>query len=101
MTRSRRKPPPPAKAPRVCPVSSRPSRRRTPRCWKPCAARSPAMADPTSRAQIGRQARAWLAANALILDTETTGLDADAEVVELAVIDCAGAVLLDTLVRPS
>ena len=59
------------------------------------------MADPTSRAQIGRQARAWLAANALILDTETTGLDADAEVVELAVIDCAGAVLLDTLVRPS
>ena len=59
------------------------------------------MADPTSRAQIGRQARAWLAANALILDTETTGLDADAEVVELAVIDCAGTVLLDTLVRPS
>ena len=59
------------------------------------------MADPTSRAQIGRQARAWLAANALILDTETTGLGDDAEVVELAVIDCAGAVLLDTLVRPS
>ena len=45
--------------------------------------------------------RAWIAANALILDTETTGLDDDAEVVELAVIDCAGTVLLDTLVRPS
>lgn len=38
--------------------------------------------------------------NALILDTETTGLDGDAEVVELAVIDCAGSVPLDTLVRP-
>jgi DNA polymerase-3 subunit epsilon len=38
--------------------------------------------------------------NALILDTETTGLDGDAEVVELAVIDCAGSVPLDILVRP-
>jgi len=59
------------------------------------------MADPAVRESISRQARAWLAANALILDTETTGLGDDAEVVELAVIDCAGAVLLDTLVRPS
>ena len=59
------------------------------------------MADPASRAQISRRVCAWLEANALILDTETTGLDADAEVVELAVIDCAGTVLLDTLVRPS
>lgn len=47
------------------------------------------------------RARDWIAANALILDTETTGLDDDAEVVEIAVIDCTGAVLLDTLVRPS
>ena len=59
------------------------------------------MADPASRAQISRRVCAWLEANALILDTETTGLDDDAEVVELAVIDCTGAVLLDTLVRPS
>ena len=59
------------------------------------------MADPAVREAISRQARAWLEANALILDTETTGLGDDAEVVELAVIDCAGAVLLDTLVRPS
>ena len=59
------------------------------------------MADPASRAQISRRVCAWLEANALILDTETTGLDDDAEVVELAVIDCAGTVLLDTLVRPS
>lgn len=59
------------------------------------------MADPAVREAISRQARAWLEANALILDTETTGLGDDAEVVELALIDCAGAVLLDTLVRPS
>ena len=59
------------------------------------------MADPAVREAISRQARAWLEVNALILDTETTGLDDDAEVVELAVIDCAGVVLLDTLVRPS
>ena len=59
------------------------------------------MADPAVREAISRQARAWLEANALILDTETTGLGDDAEVVELALIDCTGAVLLDTLVRPS
>ena len=59
------------------------------------------MADPAVREASSRQARAWLEVNALVLDTETTGLGDDAEVVELAVIDCAGAVLLDTLVRPS
>ena len=59
------------------------------------------MADPAVRESISRQARAWLEVNALVLDTETTGLGDDAEVVELAVIDCAGVVLLDTLVRPS
>jgi len=37
----------------------------------------------------------------LILDTETTGLDDSAEVVQIAVIDSDGNVLLDTLVKPS
>ena len=59
------------------------------------------MRDPVAAGAAAERARAWLAANALILDTETTGLGDDAEIVELAVIDCAGAVLLDTLVRPS
>ncbi|WP_227722841.1 3'-5' exonuclease [Yersinia proxima] len=45
-------------------------------------------------------ARQWLAQNSLILDTETTGLGLDDEVVEIAIIDCAGNVLLDTLVKP-
>ena len=59
------------------------------------------MRDRAAAVAAVERARAWIAANALILDTETTGLDDAAEVVELAVIDCAGTVLLDTLVRPS
>ncbi len=35
------------------------------------------------------------------LDTETTGLSADAEVIDIAVVAGDGRVLLDTLVRPS
>jgi DNA polymerase-3 subunit epsilon len=37
---------------------------------------------------------------AVILDTETTGLDSDDVIIEIAVIDTAGNTLLDTLVRP-
>ena len=59
------------------------------------------MRDRAAAVAAVERARAWIAANALILDTETTGLGDDAEVVELALIDCTGAVLLDTLVRPS
>lgn len=35
------------------------------------------------------------------LDTETTGLGTDAEIVELALLSSSGATLLDTLVRPT
>ncbi len=35
----------------------------------------------------------------LYLDTETTGTSADAEVVEISIVDAGGGVLLDTLVR--
>lgn len=37
----------------------------------------------------------------LILDTETTGIGASDEVIEVAVLDAHGRVLLDTLVRPT
>src|SRR5690606_33823093 len=37
--------------------------------------------------------------NVVILDTETTGLY-DAEIVEIAVIDLGGNILMNTLVRP-
>lgn len=39
-------------------------------------------------------------ANAVLLDTETTGLDGDAELVEIGIIDIRGSVLIDQLVRP-
>lgn len=52
-------------------------------------------------AEAAATARAWLEADPLILDTETTGLDDQAEVIEISVIDARGEVLLDTLVRPS
>jgi DNA polymerase-3 subunit epsilon len=54
---------------------------------------------PTSVPQ--EKAGAWLAANALILDTETTGLDERDEIVDLAVVDCAGKTLMDTIIRPT
>ncbi len=38
--------------------------------------------------------------NYVILDSETTGLDDDAEIVEISIIDINGATLLDTLVKP-
>src|SRR5215217_2529284 len=45
-------------------------------------------------------ARRLLQARPLFLDTETTGDDERAEVVEVAVVADDGVVLLDTLVRP-
>jgi DNA polymerase-3 subunit epsilon len=37
---------------------------------------------------------------AVFLDTETTGLDRGAEIVDIGVVDVRGRVLLDTLIRP-
>lgn len=36
----------------------------------------------------------------LILDTETTGLDSSAEVVELAIVDIYGRVLMNSMIKP-
>lgn len=46
------------------------------------------------------KARSWLKSNVVILDTETTGLGTEAEVIEVSIIDGNGKVLLDTLVKP-
>ncbi|HDL7798385.1 TPA: 3'-5' exonuclease [Yersinia enterocolitica] len=46
------------------------------------------------------RANRWLKRNYLILDTETTGLGDDAEIIEISIIDCTGKILLDTLVKP-
>jgi DNA polymerase III subunit epsilon len=37
----------------------------------------------------------------VFLDTETTGLDGESEVIEIAIVDRSGTVLVDSLVRPS
>ncbi len=47
------------------------------------------------------EARRWIADNALIIDTETTGFDRWAEIVEIGVIDCGGKVLFDKRVKPT
>lgn len=52
------------------------------------------------RREAASVAAEWLGGDTVILDTETTGLY-DAEIVELSIIDTAGNVLLDTLVRPT
>ncbi|MDG9666745.1 3'-5' exonuclease [Hahella sp. CR1] len=44
---------------------------------------------------------AWLTSSrVVVLDTETTGLDDQAEVIEISVMDMRGNVLFDQLVRP-
>ena len=47
-----------------------------------------------------RWAKQHLQNNALILDTETSGLRSDAEICQIAVINLRGEILLDTLVKP-
>ena len=54
----------------------------------------------TRKQAMAEKARGWIESNAVIIDTETTGLDERAEVVEIAAIDCRGDVLLDQLVCP-
>ncbi|MFF0430307.1 exonuclease domain-containing protein [Streptomyces sp. NPDC004520] len=51
-------------------------------------------------ARVRWAAEALVDPDVVVLDTETTGLDDDARIVELAVLSSAGDVLLDTLVDP-
>jgi DNA polymerase III subunit epsilon len=54
-----------------------------------------------ARRRAQEQARRILQARPLYLDTETTGLGPEAQVVEIALIDADGALLFESLVRPS
>lgn len=47
-----------------------------------------------------QRAKRWIRKNYVIVDTETTGLGRDARIVEIAIIDCTGRTLLNTLVKP-
>lgn len=46
-------------------------------------------------------ARRWINENVVIVDTVRAGSGFDGEIVDISIIDCAGRVLLDTLVKPS
>jgi DNA polymerase-3 subunit epsilon len=54
-----------------------------------------------SRKLAIQKAREYLAVRPVFLDTETTGLDPDAEIIEISIIDHDGVVLVDTLVKPT
>lgn len=56
----------------------------------------------TSRAKSEaiQQAGEYLAQKPVYLDTETTGLDPTAEILEISIVDHDGSILLDTLVKP-
>ena len=52
-------------------------------------------------ARVASKCAAIMAAGPVFLDTETTGLGATDQIVDLAVVDRYGQVLLDTLVKPT
>lgn len=56
---------------------------------------------PGHRRQAVQSAREILEARPVYLDTETTGLDPRAEVIEICILDSDGRVLVDRLVRPT
>ncbi|MFJ2110783.1 exonuclease domain-containing protein [Streptomyces sp. NPDC087850] len=83
-----------------------------PRACAPCKAAEKARREEIRRAEererwdelgpVRQWARRVVAAphEYAVLDTETTGLESDAAVVEISITDGAGTVLLDTLVHP-
>lgn len=46
-------------------------------------------------------AKKWANAEPVFLDTETTGTDESAEICDLALVDWHGAILMDTLIKPT
>lgn len=53
------------------------------------------------RQQIARFIRQKISEGPLYLDTETTGLDREAEIVEIAIVDTHGEIILQSFVKPS
>jgi len=56
---------------------------------------------PDDRAKAIELAQNYISADPLFLDTETTGLSGMHEVCEIAIINLAGEVLINTLVKPT
>ncbi|GAP15018.1 DNA polymerase III, epsilon subunit [Longilinea arvoryzae] len=57
--------------------------------------------DSPIRQQIARFIRQKINEGPLYLDTETTGLDREAEIVEIAIVDTHGQILQQSFVKPS
>lgn len=55
----------------------------------------------TNKMEISNLVSSWFSDQYVILDTETTGLDSTAEIVEISVIDMKGNKLYCSLVKPS
>ena len=54
----------------------------------------------SSRRSAIQKAREFQTVNPVFLDTETTGLDSNAEIVEICIVSFNGDLLLDSLVKP-
>lgn len=62
---------------------------------------APECYEPEHQPQLHAQtARKWLHEDPIFLDTETSGLDKTAEIVEIGIIDMNGKPLLETLIKP-
>lgn len=59
------------------------------------------MSNQARKERIRAAFRTLLAQSPIYLDTETTGLDINSEIVDIAILDSDGTPLLDTLVRPT
>jgi DNA polymerase-3 subunit epsilon len=57
--------------------------------------------NPDDRARAIEAAQLYMSRDPLFLDTETTGLSRMEEVCEIAIIDAAGQVLINTLIKPT
>jgi DNA polymerase III epsilon subunit-like protein len=53
-----------------------------------------------SKQQVVDYARNKIGSNPVYLDTETTGLDPDDEIIEIAIVNSSGVVIFDSMIKP-
>ncbi len=58
------------------------------------------MSGTSDRQEAKTEAHAMLATAPMFLDTETTGLGPDAEIVEIGILDAQGEIMFESLIRP-